>query len=103
MHDLREYAHARGCKGASRSQGIRAIAQIGVPGDYLVERAFVESLDLAAPRGGRRRPARRPVASSQHQAAHPPVALGEARRPHIRTPDVHSPFEAQLRGTGLGH
>ena len=35
------------------ARGLEPSPQIGVPGDYLVERAFVESLDLAAPRGGR--------------------------------------------------
>jgi hypothetical protein len=35
------------------SRGLEASPQIGVPGDYLVERAFVESLDVAAPRGER--------------------------------------------------
>lgn len=35
------------------ARGFQPSPQIGVAGDYLVERAFVESLDLAAPRGGR--------------------------------------------------
>ncbi len=35
------------------SRGFEASPQIGVPGDYLVERAFVESLDTAALRAGR--------------------------------------------------
>ncbi len=34
------------------ARGFAPSPQIGVPGDYLVERAFVESLDVAAPRGG---------------------------------------------------
>ncbi len=36
-----------------QARGFEPSPQIGVPGDYLVERAFVESLDVAAPRGAR--------------------------------------------------